>query len=270
MLTGKRIGCIGGGNMAQAIVRGMLAGGLPATDIMVAEPVEKVREKLTDEYGIGVSAENSVAAEFAEIVILAVKPQVAQSMLKALPAECCKGRLFISIMAGMTTNSIESSLADGTRVVRVMPNTPALVLQAASAVAPGSSATPDDVQITLEIFSMLGTACRVDEKMLDAVTGLSGSGPAYVFTFIEALSDAGVKNGLPRDIATKLAAQTVYGAARMILETGEHPAVLKEKVTSPGGTTIAGLHTLERESFRGTIISAVDSATERSAELGKG
>jgi pyrroline-5-carboxylate reductase len=150
-----------------------------------------------------------------------------------------------------------------------MPNTPALVLAGASALSKGSHATDDDLAFTRRIFDLVGTTCVVDEKLMDAVTGLSGSGPAYVFTFIEALSDAGVKNGLPRDAATRLAAQTVLGAARLIMETGEHPAVQKEKVTSPGGTTIAGLAALEREGFRGAVIAAVDAATARSAELGK-
>jgi pyrroline-5-carboxylate reductase len=150
-----------------------------------------------------------------------------------------------------------------------MPNTPALVLEASSAIAPGAFATPEDTALARSILELVGKAWIVEDKLMDAVTGLSGSGPAYVLTFIEALSDAGVKNGLPRDVATGLAAQTVFGTAKLLLETNEHPAVLRDKVTSPGGTTIAGLHALEKAGFRGTLINAVDAATARSRELGQ-
>jgi pyrroline-5-carboxylate reductase len=269
VVTGKNIGCIGGGNMAEAIVRGLLAGNVEPANIMIAEPVDQRREYLSGKYGIRTVRENGDAAAFGEIVLLAVKPQVCMEALGTLTGDVSLGKLFISIMAGVKTETIESALARGARVVRVMPNTPALVLKAASAVAAGANATADDVAVALDIFNLLGTAHPLDEKLLDAVTGLSGSGPAYVYTFIEALSDAGVKNGLPRDIATRLAAQTVLGAAGMVLETGDHPALLREKVTSPGGTTIAGLHILEQQGFRGTIMSAVDTATARSVELGK-
>jgi pyrroline-5-carboxylate reductase len=269
MVTGKNIGCIGGGNMAEAIVRGLLAGGALPESIMIAEPIDQRREYLSEKYGIRTVKGNRDAVIFGEIVLLAVKPQVCIEALSSLSGDISSGKLFISIMAGVKTKTIEAVLARGARVVRVMPNTPALVLKAASAVAPGANATAEDVAVALGIFNLLGTAHPLEEKLLDAVTGLSGSGPAYVYTFIEALSDAGVKNGLPRDIATRLAAQTVFGAAAMVMETGEHPALLREKVTSPGGTTIAGLHILEQQGFRGTVMSAVDIATARSAELGK-
>jgi len=269
MLKGSKIGFIGGGNMAEAIVKGLLAGGVPAVDITVAEPVAKRREYLGSAYGVKAVDDNGSVVKPADIVILAVKPQVSAAALRSLPEDSRAGKLFISIMAGVSTQSIENALAKGARVIRVMPNTPALVLQAASAIAAGSSATADDMDLALEIFNLLGTACTVEEKLLDAVTGLSGSGPAYVFTFIEALSDAGVKNGLPRDKATLLAAQTVLGSARMVLETAEHTGVLRDRVTSPGGTTIAGLHALEQAAFRGAIMNAVDMATKRSEELGK-
>jgi pyrroline-5-carboxylate reductase len=269
MLKGTRIGFVGGGNMAEAIVKGLLAGGVPATDITLAEPVAQRREYLGATYAVKTVDDNGSAVETADIVILAVKPQVSATALRALPEASCTGKLFISIMAGVPTKSIENTLTKGARVVRVMPNTPALVLQAASAIAPGSSATAADMDLALEIFNLLGTACTVEEKLLDAVTGLSGSGPAYVFTFIEALSDAGVKNGLPRDKATLLAAQTVLGSARMVLETAEHTGILRDRVTSPGGTTIAGLHALEQAAFRAAIMNAVDVAAKRSEELGK-
>jgi pyrroline-5-carboxylate reductase len=270
MLKDKKIGFIGGGNMAEAIIKGLMTGGMPSTNITVAEPLEKRKTYLTEHYGIGTTGKNCDAALFGEIVILAVKPQTCLEALRALKKKTSEGKLFISIMAGVSTTTIEAELSEMARVIRVMPNTPALVLEAAAAVSPGANATQQDVALALEIFNLLGTACSIQEKLMDAVTGLSGSGPAYVFTFIEALSDAGVKNGLPRDVATRLAAQTVYGSAKMVLETEEHAAVLKEKVTSPGGTTIAGLHVLEKEGFRGIVMTAVDAATDRSTELGKG
>lgn len=270
MLLDKQIGFIGGGNMAEAIIKGLLAGGVPRENICVAEPVSQRRDYLSDTYGIATTDDNSRAAVFGEIILLAVKPQVSISALQTLPTEVIAGKLYISIMAGVSTTRIESAMGQEVRVIRVMPNTPALVLAAASAIAAGAHASADDCAVAMELFSLLGTACLVDEKLMDAVTGLSGSGPAYVFTVIEALADGGVKNGLPRDIAVKLAAQTVFGAAKMILETGEHPAQLRDRVTSPGGTTIAGMYVLEKEGVRGALISAVDTATARSQELGKG
>ncbi len=269
MLTGKKVGFIGGGNMAEAIIKGLLAGGVSSAGITVAEPVEERRDYMRRSYGVSVCADNAAVVSAGEVVILAVKPQVCGEMLKGIADEDLRGKLFISIMAGVKTETIEAALKGSARVVRVMPNTPALVLEAASAISPGTLATADDLLLARKIFDLLGTTCQVEEKLLDAVTGLSGSGPAYVFTFIEALSDAGVKNGLPRDVASMLAAQTVLGSAKMVLETGDHPAVLREKVTSPGGTTIAGLHVLEQEGLRGTIMTAVDAAVNRSRELGK-
>ncbi len=269
MLKDKTIGFIGGGNMAEALIKGLLAGGVPAADLRVAEPFEERRTFLADRYGIGTSSDNGSVAAQSDIIVLAVKPQVAQAVLAELGAAITPAKLLISIMAGIGTGAIESACPTGTRTVRVRPNTPALTLEAASAIAPGKAATGEDVSLVRRVFELVGKAWLVEEKLLDAVTGLSGSGPAYVLTFIEALSDAGVKNGLPRDVASGLAAQTVLGTARLLLETREHPAQLRDKVTSPGGTTIAGLHALEKEGFRGTVINAVDAATARSRELGK-
>ena len=268
MLKEKIIGFIGGGNMAEALMKGLLAGGLPAADLRVAEPSEERRLFLADRYGVFATGENRTVAAGSDIVILAVKPQIAPAVLKDIGADISPDKLLISIMAGIRTDTIEAACPAGTRVVRVMPNTPALVMDAASAIAAGASATVEDVSLARRIFELVGKGWLVDEKLMDAVTGLSGSGPAYVLTFIEALSDAGVKNGLPRDVAFGLATQTVFGSAKLLLETREHPALLREKVTSPGGTTIAGLHVLEKEGFRGTIINAVDVATARSKELG--
>ena len=178
--------------------------------------------------------------------------------------------LLISIAAGVTLARMEAALPAGARVIRVMPNTPALVGASASAFACGKSATPEDGQLAQKLFSSVGVALQVKETLLDAVTGLSGSGPAYVFLMIEALSDGGVAAGLPRDIATKLAAQTLLGSAKLLLETGQHPAALKDMVTSPGGTTIEGLHELEKAGVRGALINAVRAATDKSKKLGQG
>jgi pyrroline-5-carboxylate reductase len=269
MLAGKKIGFAGGGNMAEAIIKGLLAGGVSSSGITVAEPVAERREYLRSKYAVDAHGDCASVVSTSEIIILAVKPQVCGAVLNEIASGDVEGKLFVSIMAGVKTETIETALKRTVRVVRVMPNTPALVLAAASVICAGAHANGEDLSLVREIFDLLGTTCLAEEKLLDAVTGLSGSGPAYVFTFIEALSDAGVKNGLPRDVASRLAAQTVYGSAKMVMETGEHPAVLREKVTSPGGTTIAGLHVLEQEGFRGTVMTAVDAATKRSVELGK-
>jgi pyrroline-5-carboxylate reductase len=268
MLNNTKIGFIGGGNMAEALIKGLLAGGIAASGIIVAEPVAERRIYLTEHYGVNCTDDNTSIVAESDLIILAIKPQVAAKVLQGIGTVATAGKLFISIMAGVKSSTIEAALPGEVRLVRVMPNTPALVLEASSAIAPGAFATPEDTAIARSILELVGKAWIVEDKLMDAVTGLSGSGPAYVLTFIEALSDAGVKNGLPRDIATGLAAQTVFGTAKLLLETNEHPAVLRDKVTSPGGTTIAGLHALEKAGFRGTLINAVDAATARSRELG--
>ncbi|WP_298436521.1 pyrroline-5-carboxylate reductase [Geobacter sp.] len=269
MLQGRKLGFIGGGNMAEAIIKGLLAGRVPAADILVAEPVAPRREELRSRYGVDARAENTDVVTASDAVILAVKPQLFRGVIAGMGSGSLDGKLLISIMAGVTAAAIEEACDGPVRVIRVMPNTPALVLHGASALSRGTHATDEDLFFARGIFDLVGTSCVVEEKLMDAVTGLSGSGPAYVFTFIEALSDAGVKNGLPRDVAARLAAQTVLGAAKLVMESGEHPAILREKVTSPGGTTIAGLASLEQNGFRGMVIGAVDAATTRSAELGR-
>lgn len=268
MQKDKMTGFIGGGNMAEAIIKGLLAGGVPATDLAVSEPSEQRRTLLSQRYGVQVTTDNAALCQMCDTVILAVKPQVCGAVLKELRDALSLNKLFITIMAGVTCSAIEGALGSGARVVRVMPNTPALVLEAATAIARGSFATEEDVSLARRIFDLVGVSCVVDEKLMDAVTGLSGSGPAYVLTFIEALSDAGVKQGLTRDVATTLAAQTVYGTAKLLLETHEHPAVLKSNVASPGGTTIAGMHSLEQDGFRAATMNAVECAAARSKELG--
>lgn len=269
MLKDKKIGFIGGGNMAEALIKGLLAGGVPAEELAVAEPDEGRRKFLQEHYGVNVSTANNAVAAGSDVIILSVKPQVCNEVLDGIKGLIGPDKPIISIMAGITTTVIEARLSGAPRVVRVMPNTPALVMEGAAAICKGSHATDDDISLARHIFELVGKAWVVEEKLLDAVTGLSGSGPAYVLTFIEALSDAGVKNGLSRNIATGLAAQTVFGTAKLLLETREHPAVLRDKVTSPGGTTIAGMHALEKDRFRCAVINSVDAATARSMELGK-
>lgn len=267
MLTGKTFGFIGGGNMAEAIIKGLLGSGIPASAITVAEPVEQRRNALSSQYQVTVTGDNTSTARSADLLILAVKPQVAPGVLADLSGSVTPATLVISIMAGIATTTIEQALGSGIRVLRAMPNTPALIQAAATAICCGSFATEEDLHLGGTLFSLIGHALTVPESQMDAVTGLSGSGPAYVFTFIEALADAGVKTGLPRDVAARLAVQTVLGAAAMVAHTGEHPAILREKVTSPGGTTIAGLHALETAGFRGTVMDAVEAACRRSQEL---
>ncbi len=268
-INGTGIGFIGGGNMAEAILKGMISGGTAAKSILVSEPLEPRRQQLTSVYGVRTTADNSEVALSCRTVILAVKPQQAAVVCSALGNELLGKHLLVSIMAGVSCSTLEGFFSGPVRVVRVMPNTPALVLCGAAAIARGKNATDADMAEVETIFTQVGSCCRVDEKLMDAVTGLSGSGPAYVLTFIEALADGGVKNGLPRETALNLALQTVLGTAKLLAETGEHPGSLRDKVTSPGGTTIAGLHALEKGSFRATVMNAVEAATVRSRELGK-
>ncbi len=268
-LIDTSIGFIGGGNMAEAIIKGMVSGGTAAKSILVAEPLDSRRQQLVSVYGVGTTADNQDIARSCRTVILAIKPQQAVSVCAPLKDDMTGKHLLVSIMAGVSCSTLEGFFSDPVRVVRVMPNTPAIVLCGAAAIAGGKSATQEDMAEVEAIFSMVGKCYQVEEKLMDAVTGLSGSGPAYVLTFIEALADGGVKNGLPREISLNLAMQTVLGTARLLAETGEHPGSLRDKVTSPGGTTIAGLHSLEEGSFRATVMNAVEAATARSRELGK-
>jgi pyrroline-5-carboxylate reductase len=213
---------------------------------------------------------NPDVAKSASVLIVAVKPDQVGDVLREVGPELNEKHLVISIAAGVTLARMESALPPGTRVVRVMPNTPALVGASASAFALGRSATPEDGHLVCRLFSAVGVALQVKESLLDAVTGLSGSGPAYVYMMIEALSDGGVAAGLPREVATKLAAQTLLGAAKMALETSIHPGALKDMVTSPGGTTIEGVHELEKAGLRAALMNAVRAATEKSKKLGQG
>lgn len=270
-LQDKRITFVGAGNMGEALIKGLLAAGTVRPEQLIATDVRTDRlDVIRKTYKIETLADNRKGVSKAQIVVLAVKPQVMHAVLTDLDGTVAEDHLLLSIAAGIRTAFIEAQFSRPTRVVRIMPNTPALIQAGASALAPGRHATQEDIEIAWQIFETVGCVVQVEEHLMDAVTGLSGSGPAYIFVLIEALSDAGVRMGLSREVATLLAAQTVLGAARMVLETGEHPARLKDMVTSPGGTTTAGLHVLEQAGFRGTLKAAVEAATRRSQELEKG
>ncbi len=270
MLNAK-IGVIGAGKIGAAIARGVLCGGLVTKEqVMASDVSESLTRALNAEFGIATTPDNGALCDFADIVIVAVKPQIVDGVAREIGGKLGSEKLLVSVAAGVPISRIEVNLAPAARVVRVMPNLPCVVGAGAAAYAGGLHATPADLEHVGAILNSFGVAVPVEEKSLDAVTGLSGSGPAYVFLFIEALADGGVQAGLARDVALKLALQTVYGAARMALESSKHPGELKDEVASPGGTTIAGIYALEQKGFRGTVMDAVVKATERSKELGKG
>ncbi len=266
-----KIGFIGAGKMGSAIIKGILRAGLvDRSHLTASDPVEALGKVLVEETGVRFMKDNIGLVESSDIVVLAVKPQVMDGVLKEIAAAPLDGRLLVSIAAGVPLSRIEGLLPDGARVVRVMPNTPCLVGQAASAYAGGRWALDEDLERVGRILSSVGVAVAVEEHHLDAVTALSGSGPAYVFLFIESLAAGGVQMGLSRDVALKLALQTVYGSAAMAQVADEHLAELRDAVTSPAGTTAAGLFALEQGAFRATVIDAVVQATERSEALGRG
>ena len=263
-------GFIGAGKMATALAKGMiLAKTASPRNVFAHDPVPEAFSAFARETGATILDANRQIAECCDILILAVKPQAMNHVFAELRPAITANHLVISIAAGISIDTIASGLGGDHRIVRVMPNTPALVGAGASAYTMRKPATPEDELIVKSCLEAVGIAYRVPEPLLDAVTGLSGSGPAYAYMMIEALSDGGVRMGLPRDIATALAAQTLLGAAKMVLETGLHPGALKDQVTSPGGTTIAGLHALERAGVRAALMNAVEAATKRSIELGQ-
>jgi pyrroline-5-carboxylate reductase len=269
-VTEKKIGFIGAGRMATALARGLVAAQLASPDrLLASDPSKEAREHFARASGGATTTDNAEVAAQSGVVFLAVKPQDVSATLADLQGNLTDEHLLISIAAGVRLDTIAKAVGDGARLVRVMPNTPCLVGKGASAYCLGPRARGADGKRVADLLSAVGIAFEVDEKLLDAVTGLSGSGPAFVYVMIEALSDGGVRMGLPRDVATALASHTVRGAAEMVVVGNEHPAVLKDRVTSPGGTTIAGLQALESGGFRAALISAVDAATRRSVELGK-
>jgi len=271
MFTDKKVAIIGGGKMGSIVARGLIARKILSANNITVTDIDPARlDDLRTSLKVQVTADNKKAVKDADIIILAVKPQNFPTTLKGICPVVNKSKLFISIAAGVTTEFIEKLLTKTPSVLRVMPNVNAMVGEGATAIACGHFAKKDDVQYALAIFNAVGLAVEVDEKLMDAVTGLSGSGPAYCFLIIEALTDAGVHLGLTRDLAEKLAAQTMLGSARLCLTGNQHPAQLKNMVTSPGGTTAAGLKVLEEGKIRATLMAAVEAAAKRAKELAGG
>ena len=270
-IKGRKVGFVGAGNMGEALIKGLLAANLVPAEAIHATDVRLERLKELDrQYGIQVSSDNAELVRRADIVILAVKPQIMDAVLTEIAPAVTRRKLLISIAAGVSTAKIRAVLHKDARLIRVMPNTPALVLEGVTAVAKAEGLEPDDLETAGEIFSAVGRVVVLGEELMDAVTGLSGSGPAYIAVVIESLADGGVRMGLDRITAMTLATQTVLGAATLLRETGLHPGAVKDMVCSPGGTSIAGIAALEEGGIRTTFIKAVERATQRSRELGQG
>lgn len=267
----EKIGIIGAGKIGSAVIRGILSNGLVGKNqVMASAPRESTRKALSQGTGIKVTSDNGAVCEFADIVILSVKPPQVPSVLGGIAKQLGKTKLLVSVAAGVPIAKMEACLEKDARVIRVMTNVPCVVGAAASGYALGSHITSADLERVKSILESVGIALPLEEKHLDAVTALSGSGPAYVFLFIESLADGGVQVGLSREVALKLALQTVYGSAKLALESGKHIAQRRDEITSPGGTTIAGLYALEKGGMRGTVMEAILKATERSRALGRG
>ena len=271
MLANKKISILGTGNMGQALVSGLVGSGSSKPKNIICTDVREAKLKAVEkQYGVRTTTSNLEAVSQAEIIIYAVKPQIMASVLNETAKKLDMSKLIISIAAGVPMEAIESCLNKELRLIRVMPNIAAAVKEAATAVAAGKHATQEDIELAMTIFDSIGKSVFIQENyLMDAITGLSGSGPAYIFLIVEAMADAGVKVGLSRQEALFLSAQTVLGAAKMLIETQEHPGQLRDRVTSPGGTAIAGLATLEEGGLRTTLIHAVEVATNRSRELGE-
>ncbi len=265
------IGFLGAGKMATALAKGWLTAGLLTAEASIAsDPVAHAREAFRELTGIRTTNDNRRVVAASDLLVLAVKPQSMPALFQEVRASLLPRHLVVSIAAGITLRQLAAGLGTDRRLVRVMPNTPCLVGASAAGYAAADTASAADLAVVDRLMNAVGRAFRVPENQLDVVTGLSGSGPAFVYVMIEALSDGGVRMGLPRDTATALAAQTVLGSAKMVLETGMHPGALKDMVTSPAGTTIAGLHALERGGLRAALMDAVEAATRRATELAGG
>ncbi len=270
MLNDKTIGIIGAGHIGNAVIGGMLRAKLTSPkNIYVSRKTADNLEELSKTFGVHATTDNKKVAKAAEVLVLAVKPMNSKEVLSDIKSVISPSHLIISVMAGIRTSFINSFLEVPCPVIRSMPNTPVLVDAGATAISKGAYANDEHLKIAHTIFKSVGTVEVVPESLLDAVTGLSGSGPAYIYMVIEAMTDGGVKMGIPRQIAFRLAAQTVFGAAKLVIETGKHPAILKDEVTTPGGTAIAAVHELESHGLRTMLINAVSTATVRSKELSK-
>ncbi|HWG89385.1 MAG TPA: pyrroline-5-carboxylate reductase [Candidatus Thermoplasmatota archaeon] len=266
----KKIAVIGTGNMGAALLRGMLkAHWAKPENLLATHPRESRRAELAQELGIRVSGSNLEGAQFADILVLGIKPQILKKVLTEIAPVITPRTLVVSIAAGVSTKSMEDVLRPGVPVIRSMPNLGVTVGLGATAFCRGQGAREEHAASAKAIFEAVGMAIEVDEYQMDAVTGLSGTGPMYIFQILEGLADAGVKVGLSRHVATQLAMHTVLGSAKMAVETGKHPAMLKDMVTSPGGTAITALHSMERNGLRALLIDAVEAATKRSKELGE-
>jgi pyrroline-5-carboxylate reductase len=270
MLRNKQIGFVGVGNMGEALIHGLLHGHLCRPDQILCSDTRPERLKaIREKYEVKGTSHNTEVVKQSDLIIIAVKPQIMKNVVEEIAKYLNLSKLIISIAAGVPLEAIESCAKKELKLIRVMPNICVSVREGVSAIAGGRHALKEDLMMAKTIFDSVGKSLFIEEDLLDAVTGLSGSGPAYIFLIIDALADAGVKVGLSRDDALILSSQTVLGAAKMLIETGEHPGKLKDLVTSPGGTAIAGLHTLEEGGLRTTLINAVEVATQRSEALGK-
>jgi pyrroline-5-carboxylate reductase len=270
MLDNRKIGVIGAGHIGTAVIGGLVRSKLTSPrNIIASRRSTGSLEVISKELGIHTTNDNRKVVKSSEILILAVKPMNAREVLSEIKDAVTPDHLIISVMAGIKTSFINSFLGVSCPVIRSMPNTPVLVDAGATAISGGKFATDEHLKLALSIFKSVGSVEVVPENLLDAVTGLSGSGPAYIYMVIEAMTDGGVKMGIPRQIAFRLAAQTVFGAAKLVIETGKHPAILKDEVTTPGGTAIAAVHELETHGLRTMLINAVSTATVRSKELSK-
>ncbi len=270
MLRNKQVGILGTGNMGEALIHGLLHGHLCRPEQVFCSDVRPERLKaIREKYGVKTTSHNADVVKQSDIVILSVKPQIMKPVVEEISKYLDLSKLIISIAAGVPLDAIEACARKDLKLIRVMPNICVSVREGVSAIAAGKHALKDDLMTAKAIFDSVGKSLFIEESLLDAVTGLSGSGPAYIFLIVDALADAGVKVGLSRDDALMLASQTVLGAAKMLIETGEHPGKLKDMVTSPGGTAIAGLHTLEEGGLRTTLINAVEVATQRAKALGE-
>jgi len=270
MLKDKKIGVIGTGNMGEALISGLIYAKSSVSKNIICSDVRKEKLKsVKDAYGVFTTTSNIDVVKASEIVIYAIKPQIMASILKETASHLDMSKVIISIAAGVPLAAIESCLNKDLRLIRVMPNIAASVKEGAAGIAAGKHATKNDLKLAKAIFDSVGKSIIIEEELMDAITGLSGNGPAYIFLIVDALADAGVKMGLSREDALLLSSQTVLGAAKLLLDTAEHPGKLKDKVTSPGGTAIASLHTIEEGGLRTTLINAVEVGTNRSKELGK-
>jgi len=264
----KTIGILGAGNMGTAIIAGLCSQG--SSNIIHVHDIDESRVTLlAEKYSIKAEKNTESLCGSSDVIIIAVKPDMVAEILDQLRMCWSDEKILVCIAAGITTAAIEKRVGSSVKVIRVMPNTPALAGKGMSVLSPGSAADDKAMEVTDSIFRAIGRTSRLPEKLMDSVTGLSGSGPAYVFTFIQALADAGVKEGIPRDTALLLAAQTVLGSAQLVLENMEDPFTLRGRVTSPGGTTIAGIHVLEKAGFSGIVMDAVEAAVKKSRSIGE-